>query len=71
MKKHIMSNYKRTPTSSGKKITEFALSRFDQDYEILKTLGEGSFSSVQLCRSRLTGDLVAIKEAKASSLSVN
>ena len=66
------SNYKNNSNfSSHKKVTEFNLSRFDQDYEIVKTLGEGCFSSVMLCRSKLTGDLVAIKEAKASSMSVN
>ena len=34
-------------------------------------MGEGNFSSVNLYRSRMTGDLFAIKETKASRMSVN
>jgi serine/threonine protein kinase len=43
----------------------------DQDYIFLKKLGEGNFSSVGLYRSRMTGNLFAIKSTKLSSMSVN
>lgn len=61
----------KTPGSSNRKIAEFNVSRLDQDYIFQKKLGEGNFSSVGLYRSRMTGDLFAIKTTKLSSMSVN
>lgn len=67
-----MGSYKKkTPGSSNRKVGEFSLSRLDMDYIYERALGKGNFSSVGLYRSRMTGDLFAIKATKASSMSVN
>jgi serine/threonine protein kinase len=43
----------------------------EQDYIFIKRLGAGNFSNVSLYKSRLTGELFAIKIAKATRMSVN
>lgn len=39
-------------------------SRFNEDFEIIRTIGNGSFGTVYKCRSRLDGCLYAVKAAK-------
>jgi hypothetical protein len=43
----------------------------EQDYIFVKKLGAGNFSNVSLYKSRLTGEIFAIKIAKATKMSVN
>lgn len=52
-------------------VSMFTLSRLEQDYALVKQLGNGHFSHVGLYRSRLTNDPFAIKEARANSMSIN
>jgi len=49
----------------------FTLSRLEQDYSLVHMLGSGNFSQVGLYKSRLSGDIFAIKEARANSMSIN
>jgi serine/threonine kinase 38 len=37
-----------------------------RDYELIKIVGRGAFGEVRLCRSRETGEPVAIKKMKKS-----
>ena len=57
-----------TPYSQDGLITSNAnvseTSRFDTDYEIIGTLGDGSFGTVYKCRSRVDKRMYAIKIAK-------
>ena len=52
-------------------VNPFQLSRMEQDYCLVQHLGGGNFSEVGLYKSRFTGELFAIKIAKANSMSVN
>lgn len=62
---------KESPSPGDFEITPFILSRLEQDYELVQCLGSGHFSDVGLYRSRMTGELFAIKTAKANRMSVN
>lgn len=37
-----------------------------KDYELIKIIGRGAFGEVRLCRSRETGEPVAIKKMRKS-----
>jgi serine/threonine protein kinase len=52
-------------------VTSFSISRLEQDYCLVQHLGKGHFSEVGLYESRLSGELFAIKTAKANRMSVN
>lgn len=54
------SNISRSRTEQD----SYPSSRFDQDFEILGELGNGSFGYVYKCRSRLDGCTYAVKAAK-------
>jgi len=63
------SNHSTTPhnhTSNNRKHgnTTNEISRFHQDFEIIDTIGNGSFGTVYKCKSRLDGCTYAIKANK-------
>jgi MAP/microtubule affinity-regulating kinase len=41
---------------------------FNGDWDILKTLGEGTFGKVRLCQHNLTGERVAIKSIQKANI---
>lgn len=49
----------------------FSLSRLEQDYQLVRTLGSGNFSEVGLFQSRLSQEMFAIKQTRANRMSIN
>lgn len=39
-----------------------------RDFEPIEIIGRGAFGEVRLCRSQLTGEIVAVKKMKKSEM---
>jgi membrane-associated tyrosine/threonine-specific cdc2-inhibitory kinase len=46
------------------KMTQISSGKFNNEYDVISKLGEGSFGEAFKVRSRLDGNLYAIKKAK-------